>query len=159
MKIEQPLCKNSQRNNATKQYEPHQRPPLLHVVDHRRLINEQSAGCKTNPEPRATRRQKAEGRRQDSGLQTTPREPRTVSCKLRAVNCEPPANGERRTANREPRTMTSSTRTSTTVNPEPRPPTPRIPTSDPRIPTSNPDPKGGACGVHYQTFAKATALL
>src|SRR5262249_52151517 len=51
MKIEQPLRKNSQRNNATKQYEPHERPPFLHVVDHRRLIDEQRAGCKTNPEP------------------------------------------------------------------------------------------------------------
>jgi hypothetical protein len=46
MKIEQALRKNGDGNNTAKQNEPHQRPPLLHVVDHSRLIDELSPACK-----------------------------------------------------------------------------------------------------------------
>ena len=46
MKIEKPLRKDGDGNNAAKQNEPHQRPSLLHVVDHPKLIDELSSGCK-----------------------------------------------------------------------------------------------------------------
>src|ERR1700728_1391815 len=46
MKIEKALGKNGDGNNTAKQNEPHQRPPLLHVVDHSRLIDELSPACK-----------------------------------------------------------------------------------------------------------------
>src|SRR5208283_4691752 len=44
--VENALKKNGDGNNATKQDEPHQRPSLLHVVDHPRLIDELCSRCK-----------------------------------------------------------------------------------------------------------------
>ena len=46
VKVEKPFRKDSNGNNATKQNEPHQRPPLLHVVDHPKLIDELWSACK-----------------------------------------------------------------------------------------------------------------
>src|ERR1700756_2412509 len=62
MEVEQPLCENSPRNDATKQNEPHERPPFLHVVDHRRLIDEQPSGCKNAECRRGFHRPVDEGR-------------------------------------------------------------------------------------------------
>src|SRR6202043_1206979 len=45
MKVQKPLSKEGDGNNATKQNEPHQRPSLLHVVNHPKLIDELWSGC------------------------------------------------------------------------------------------------------------------
>src|SRR6516164_8289658 len=46
MKIEKPFGEDSNRDDATKQDQPHEWSPLLHVVNHPGLINEVIGHCK-----------------------------------------------------------------------------------------------------------------